>query len=354
MEVTILSTPAETRSAVETLLTGSDSVRIAAAFVRLSGVEELGLARRALSKLQVLAGTDFRLTQVEALEALNSPPDRECRLFFTSEDNEGVFHPKLYFGQAGSDFIAVVGSSNLTRPAFTKNEELNVLLTGRTEHTLVNQLDAYFQRVWNASPILDKALIEAYRVDQAVRERFQRQMQRSPEYQRVQQLVQSALVGHLTSRPGQRWLLITSEENYVRCRGRGRWGDESYKRIRQIQPGDLLIFYIKGIHKLGAVAVARTPVYRSSENTWIDREYPFRVDFVVLIDPPAPVDFRPFISMMRFLPRKDAKWGTALQTSSLELPEYDAQILIDAIGAATAIPEPQLQVAEKPEQYGTT
>lgn len=354
MDLRILPTASETRLAIETLVANSDSVKIAAAFVRKSGVEELGLVSRSFKKLQVLAGTDFGLTQVDALEALHDPPDRTCKLFFAQDDEEGVFHPKLYLGQSGDDFAAVVGSSNLTRPAFTRNVELNVLLSGRLRDDIATQLTTFFHRLWEATPQLDKRLLDAYRVDQLARERLRHQMRHSPELRKVRELIQSTLAGQLVTRHGQRWLLITSEENYIRCRGRGRWGDENYRRISQIDPGDILIFYVKGIHKLGAVAVATTPVYKSSEHTWTDREYPFRVDFAVMIDPPAPVDFRPLIPMMKFLRRKDEKWGTALQTSSLQLPESDAQMLISAIGAATTTPALELGVAERPEQYETS
>ncbi len=82
-------------------MSGSDSVRIASAFVRRSGVEELRLLQRPAPRLQLIAGTDFGLTQVEALEALHVPPDRECRLYFTpQESDEGIFHPKVYLGSA--------------------------------------------------------------------------------------------------------------------------------------------------------------------------------------------------------------------------------------------------------------
>ncbi len=63
------------------------------------------------------------------------------------------------------------------------------------------------------------------------------------------------------------------------------------------------------------------------------------------------MDFKPFINEVSFLPRKDEKWGTALQTSSLELPDSDAQLLTAAIEAAQAAPELRLAVAEPSEEY---
>jgi HKD family nuclease/predicted RNA-binding protein len=356
VDIRVLPTAEATRSALETLVSGSDDARIASAFVRQSGVEELHLLQRPLRRLQLLAGTDFGLTQVETLEALHVPPDRECRLYFTpQETDEGVFHPKLYLGNAGSDFMAVLGSSNLTGPALTRNVELNVLLTGTPQDPAARDLDGFFRSLWESPVVrsLTKEVVNAYRVDQSVRERLWRQVRHSPEFQRARELVQRTLLGHFAGRPGRKWLLVTSEENYIRCRGRQRWGDENYRRISQISPGDLLIFYIKGAHKLAAVAVATTAVYRSAEATWTDREYPYRIDFVLLIDPAAPIDFRPFIPRVNFLARKDEKWGTALQTSSLELPESDAQLLVEAIRSAQTAPKLPLAVAESPEPYGT-
>lgn len=46
VEIRVLSTPEATRSALDTLATGSDSVRIAAAFIRHSGIEELQLLHK--------------------------------------------------------------------------------------------------------------------------------------------------------------------------------------------------------------------------------------------------------------------------------------------------------------------
>jgi hypothetical protein len=99
VEVRVLPTAEATRAALQTLVRDSDRLQVAAAFVRRSGVEELQLLQRPPSRLQLIAGSDFGLTQIEALEALHAPPQRECRLYFTPEESEeGIFHPKLYLG----------------------------------------------------------------------------------------------------------------------------------------------------------------------------------------------------------------------------------------------------------------
>lgn len=355
VEIRVLTSAEATRSALETLVSGSDSIQIAAAFVRQSGVDELRLLHRPIRELHVLAGTDFGLTEIGALESLHAPPTRECRLYYTRQDVEdGVFHPKLYLGSSGRNIMAVLGSSNLTGPALTRNIELNVQLTTTADDDLREDLAGFFRRLWHAPGVLPLTaeVINTYRADQAARERLWRQLRHSPEFRHAQSLVQRTLLSHLAARAEHKWLLVTSEDNYFRCLGRQRWGDENYARISRIRPGDLLIFYIKGAQKLGAIAIAKTPVYRSSEATWADREYPYRFDFDVFANPGAPLDFRPFVPQLTFLKRKDDKWGTALQTSSLELPDRDAALLIDAITTAQAAPDLRLAIAEPLQPYG--
>jgi predicted RNA-binding protein len=260
---------------------------------------------------------------------------------------------ELYLGTAGADFMAVLGSSNLTEPALTRNVELNVQIAGSLQEPLAQDLTGFFRRLWDSPDVVSLTgdVAAAYRADQRVREQLWRQFRHSPEFRQARELVQRTLLGHLSGRPGRKWLLVTSEENYFTCLGRRRWGDEKYERISQIKPGDLLIFYIKGVHKLGAVVMATTPVYRSAEATWADRQYPYRIDFAILINPAAPIDFKPLIPQVGFLRRKDEKWGTALQTSSLELPEADAHLLTDAIRVAAAAADVRLAVAEPPDDY---
>ncbi|MDI6772689.1 MAG: hypothetical protein QME77_08890 [bacterium] len=72
----------------------------------------------------------------------------------------------------------------------------------------------------------------------------------------------------------------------------------------------------------------------------------------MIVDPATPIDFKPFIPRLGFLARKDEKWGTVLQTSALELPRADAQLLVEAIGAADATPDLRLAVAEGQAGYG--
>jgi len=355
VDVRVLPTAEATRSALETLVSGSDSVKVAAAFVRRSGVEALHLLQRPPGRLQVIAGSDFRLTQIEALEPLHAPPQRECRLYFTPEESEeGIFHPKLYLGTAGTDFMAVLGSSNLTEPAFTRNVELNVQIIGSLHEPVAQELTGFFRRLWDSPWVVSLTgdVAAAYRADQRARERLWRQLRHSPEFRQARELVQQSLLSHALGRHGRKWLLVTSEENYFVCLGRRRWGDEKYERISQIKPGDLLIFYIKGVHKLGAVVMATTPVYRSTEATWKDRQYPYRIDFEILINPTAPVDIRPLIPQLEIFRGKEEKWGTVLQTSSRELLDDDAHLLMETIRIAGSAPDLRL-VAEAPEDYGS-
>jgi len=115
---------------------------------------------------------------------------------------------------------------------------------------------------------LPKQIADAYRVDQSAREHLWRQMRHSSEFRRARALVRRTVLEHFAAGTGRKWLLVTSMENYFACLGRVRWG--------------------KGAHKLGAEAIVTTPVYRSSDATWADRQYPYRIDFEVIADPATP------------------------------------------------------------------
>jgi len=89
----------------------------------------------------------------------------------------------------------VLGSSNLTGPALTKNVELNVLLTGTLQEPAVRELDSFFLSLWDTPGVvsLTKEVVNAYRVDQSARERLWRQVRHSPEFRRARELVQRTL-----------------------------------------------------------------------------------------------------------------------------------------------------------------
>jgi len=78
----------------------------------------------------IIVGSDFGLTKKAACEAVMAwLPARFRHRFLVADDISG-FHPKAVFWRDGDGvFHALVGSSNLSRAAFSKNHEANMYTT---------------------------------------------------------------------------------------------------------------------------------------------------------------------------------------------------------------------------------
>jgi hypothetical protein len=129
--------------------------------------------------------------------------------------------------------------------------------------------------------------------------------------------------------------MITSPANFEICLGLGRWGDERWSRIAQIQPGDGIVFYITDEYALGGLAVAVGPARFSKERPWPDRPYPYQMDiqFLSVADPRPSI--RPLISGLDLFGRSERGWGQRLQTTLRELSERDFGMLTAGLAAST-------------------
>jgi HKD family nuclease len=165
---------------VEPLLkTMNDSIRtsssssIAVAYLRNSGFSKI---RSALvtslengGTVRMLIGTGFALTDYRALASLlklmSRYPRLICNVFeATPDQSRESFHPKLYLFTCGKKLTAIVGSSNLSSSALTRNIEANVLVKG-TASPFSRKLAGMFERWWmlrNSRP-LTKGYLSVYR-----------------------------------------------------------------------------------------------------------------------------------------------------------------------------------------------
>src|SRR2546422_10835757 len=100
MDVTLLDNNGRTvREALETACIEATCVRIAVAFVKGGGLAAApsleGVATRG-GEVQLLAGVDFQLTDLDAVGRFEKPPSA-ARVYLRPDSGErGVFHPKLY------------------------------------------------------------------------------------------------------------------------------------------------------------------------------------------------------------------------------------------------------------------
>jgi HKD family nuclease len=132
---------------IKQCLAWSENVDIAVAFVRQSGVlsiaEEICQIQSKGGQVRMLAGTDFGLTEPEAMSALQNF-GVEVRVFSGST----IFHPKGYLFQKGKTLKAIIGSSNLSLSGLESGVEWNILLN--SEHENLKELSVAFEKLWQS------------------------------------------------------------------------------------------------------------------------------------------------------------------------------------------------------------
>jgi len=128
-------------------LDSSERAAIAVAFAKRSALTRVALDDWCADgrKLELVAGTDFALTELELLERLSRRTGARCRVFHKAAART-VFHPKLYVLDQPSTAsrIAYVGSANLTSGGLHHNFESVVRMAGPRDHPSLLSAEAMF------------------------------------------------------------------------------------------------------------------------------------------------------------------------------------------------------------------
>jgi hypothetical protein len=107
---------------------------------------------------RVVIGTQFAQTEPWALRRLNELPDR-LRVAISSE---GTFHPKVVIGRRKDEIRAIVGSANLTSAAFSRNIELNILLSGPASDPELRRLVSFVDASWSRGSVVTEEWLARY------------------------------------------------------------------------------------------------------------------------------------------------------------------------------------------------
>lgn len=139
---------------IEKELKGCDSMFISVAFITMGGIAPLLGTLKDLeakgTKGRILT-TDYLLfSDPRALDKLSSLNNLDVRVFKTGENNVG-FHTKGYMFHNNGDLRIIVGSSNLTQDAITKNHEWNTRIVSKTEGQYAKDVEGEFNVLWESS-----------------------------------------------------------------------------------------------------------------------------------------------------------------------------------------------------------
>ena len=149
-------------SSLERELRYCEEFSISVAFITMSGLIPLLPTLKELEAKGVcgkIITTDYLcFSDPKALEKLQEFSNIELRLYKTA-DNVG-FHTKGYIFRQGDIYRIIVGSSNLTQNALTRNEEWNTQLISRQEGEYTYTLVRRFEQLWADENCVDYAAIK--------------------------------------------------------------------------------------------------------------------------------------------------------------------------------------------------
>lgn len=110
----------------------------------LKDLEKKGIKGRILT-------TDYlTFSDPRALDKLNSLNNLELKVFKTGEQNVG-FHTKGYMFHNNGNLRIIVGSSNLTQDAITKNHEWNTRVVSTSDGQFAIDIENEFNDLWDSS-----------------------------------------------------------------------------------------------------------------------------------------------------------------------------------------------------------
>lgn len=153
---------------IEQALLKCDSFMISVAFITQSGIEPLLQTFKELEKRNVpgrVLTTDYlTFTEPEALHKLSSLHNIEVRMMTTDHGKEG-FHTKGYIFRNEETCQILIGSSNLTLNAITRNHEWNTKIVSADKGEMAKDILDEFEQLWNSkSAYRYEEIIEDYTI----------------------------------------------------------------------------------------------------------------------------------------------------------------------------------------------
>lgn len=140
-------------SVIEHELLNCESFCISVAFITEGGVEPLLQIFRELEGKGVpgkILTTDYlSFSQPRALEKLANLKNIELRMYHESPE-DGGFHTKGYIFRKEELYRIIIGSSNLTGNALTKNKEWNTKIVPTNKGEVAEHILCEFDELWNS------------------------------------------------------------------------------------------------------------------------------------------------------------------------------------------------------------
>lgn len=304
---------------------------VAVAYAKESSLAALDLERwveRDGCELEMVAGTDFALTELGLLRRLEPRASVRCRVF---HGLTGVnFHPKLYLVDQGDRRVAYVGSSNLTLGGLRTNIEANVRLEGPREAPELRDAEGLFRQLFESEFSTPLTTEFEARYNELQRQ-YRATQTRYPELHALQDLraAEALLVGqYRATTANKRQLLVVTPENFALCMRHGTWGHQREADIRAYHAGDVFFFHVTGRSRVVAMGMFTGLPYYDNDVIWQNMgrgSFPWRMRFVTLGELRTGIDTKAALLSRR--PNAPTRWFNGFIQSSHSLGADDFNIL---------------------------
>ena len=156
-------------SSIEDELLTCEEFSISVAFITMSGITPLLQTLKELEKREIpgrILTTDYlNFSEPRALRKLAELKNISLKMYSTSEAQEG-FHTKGYIFKNEEIYRIIVGSSNMTLNALTKNREWNTKIVSTEQGEYAIELVEEFNQLWNSEFAQDyQTFIDCYTVN---------------------------------------------------------------------------------------------------------------------------------------------------------------------------------------------
>lgn len=154
---------------IENELRKCDEFSISVAFITMSGITPLLQILKELEEKnipgKILTTNYLNFSEPEALSKLSELKNIELKMFCTN-DTTGGFHTKGYIFREQEIYKIIIGSSNMTLSAITKNREWNTKIVSASQGKMANEILEEFNTLWNDEHSIEyNEFIEQYRVN---------------------------------------------------------------------------------------------------------------------------------------------------------------------------------------------
>ncbi len=143
---------------IEDELSKCDKFQISVAFITMGGIEPLLLKLKELEKKnipgEILTTNYLNFTQPAALKKLHDLKNIKIRMFNVEAAGKD-FHTKGYIFKKEEIYRIIIGSSNMTGNALTKNYEWNTKLISTKNGEIVEDILKEYNSLWNSEFTMD-------------------------------------------------------------------------------------------------------------------------------------------------------------------------------------------------------